>query len=98
MELLPPTKEFPRAIRETAGCHIITWMQNRAKRRSRSLGRRGCGKPVCMHYETIHASAPIEAAPTLTAGRKNPDRTLSTDRRVIADLRRSNIYYPTDQH
>ena len=48
----------------------------------------------------ISQDAPIEATPTATVEKKKPDRTVSTDRRAIADMRRINVgsevsqYYP----
>lgn len=50
--------------------------------------------------ESISFGAPIEATPTTTIEKRNLDRTLSTDRRVIAYMRRVNgvlstaRYYP----
>ena len=50
--------------------------------------------------ESIHTDTPIVATPTTTVEKKNPDRTLSSGRRVIADMRRANVgiaatqYYP----
>ena len=50
--------------------------------------------------QAISPDTPIDATPTTTVEKKNPDRTISTDRRAIADLRRINLgfnpaqYYP----
>ena len=46
--------------------------------------------------ETIADSARIAETPTTTVAR-NPDRTVSADRRIIEDFRRINIYFPTGQ-
>ena len=47
---------------------------------------------------TAKEDAPIESTPTTTVGKENPDRTVSRDRSVIADLRRSDIYRPTEKY
>ena len=47
---------------------------------------------------SISVSAPIEATPTTTVEKKNPGRTQSTDRRIIADVRRINLGFPEYQY
>ena len=42
--------------------------------------------------------APLEATPTTMVDKKNPDRTISLDKRMIADLRRVNLSFPGDQY
>ena len=48
--------------------------------------------------ETVDANTPVEATPTTTVEKRNPDRTISSDRRVIADLRRVNLNFPSSQY
>merc|ERR1712112_548209 len=47
---------------------------------------------------SVGESSPVEATPTTTVEKKNPDRTISTDRRVIADMRRINVGFNVDQY
>ena len=49
--------------------------------------------PVC-----VLSDSPVETTPTTTAGGKNPDRTVSTGRRVISDMRRINVGFNTSQY
>ena len=50
--------------------------------------------------ESMSLETPVETTPTTAVGKKNPDRTVRTDRRVIADMRRIDVgfavsrYYP----
>ena len=37
--------------------------------------------------------ADIEMTPTTMVPKRNPDRSLSTEKRIIADLRRINLYF-----
>ena len=46
---------------------------------------------------SLSLHAPLEATPTTMAGKKNPDRTISLDKRMIADLRRVNLSFPDGQ-
>ena len=46
----------------------------------------------------ISSETPIEAKPTTTTEKKNPNRTASTDRRVIADMRRAIAGCPVSQY
>lgn len=47
---------------------------------------------------SITLSHPVEATPTITSPKKNPDRSVSSDRREIADLRRANLSFDTNQY
>ena len=47
---------------------------------------------------TVKLNELIEATPTTTVEKKNPDRSISKDRRVIADLRRVNLKFDTCQY
>ena len=46
---------------------------------------------------SITLDTPIEATPTTTVEKKNPDRSISHDRRVIAGLRRVNVGFDISQ-
>ena len=48
--------------------------------------------------QTIKLDEQIEATPTTTVEKKNPDRSISTDKRIIADLRRVNLRFDTQQY
>ena len=47
---------------------------------------------------SVGPSAPVEATPTTMVDKKNPDRTISKDKRMIADLRRINLSFPVEQY
>ena len=46
---------------------------------------------------SVTLDTPIEATPTTTVGKKNPDRSISHDRGAIADLRRVNVGFDISQ-
>ena len=46
----------------------------------------------------ISPDTPIEATPTTAVEKKTPDRTISADRRVIADMRRANVGFESPQY
>ena len=46
----------------------------------------------------VGEDSPIEATPTTTVEKKNPDRTISADRRVIAGMRRINVGFNPEQY
>ena len=46
----------------------------------------------------VTESTPIEDNPTTTVEKKNPDRMVSMDRRIIADRRRANLGVPESQY
>ena len=48
--------------------------------------------------DTIGIGATSEATPTTAVAQKNPDRSISSDRRAIADLRRVNVRFDTMQY
>ena len=48
--------------------------------------------------DTIASDTPIEAKPAKTVEKKNPGRTISTDRRAIADMRRIDVGLPSAQY
>ena len=48
--------------------------------------------------DSISLGGSIESMPTATAGKKNPDRSISLDRMVIADSRRANFRFDTKQY
>ena len=50
------------------------------------------------HTKRISLDTPIEATPTTPTEKKNPDRTVRTDRRVIADMRRINVGFEVSQY
>ena len=52
---------------------------------------------VCSTAKVTDA-APVEAAPSTTLEKKNPDRTVSLDRRIIAGMRRVNLGFPESQY
>ena len=43
---------------------------------------------------TVGGETPVEASPTTTVETRNPDTTISKDRRVVSDLRRINPRFP----
>ena len=45
-----------------------------------------------MHVGAVKPNTPVMATPTTTAVKKLPDRTVSTDVRIISDLRLPNLY------
>ena len=47
---------------------------------------------------TIDTTCPIQATPAITAGKKNADRIVSQDRRIIADTRRVNHVFDPRQY
>ena len=47
---------------------------------------------------TIDTSCPIQATPTTTVEKKNADRTISLERRAIADVRQVNMGFGTRQY
>ena len=46
----------------------------------------------------MNESTPVEATPPTTVEKKNPDRTIINDRRIIADMRRLNSEFPDSQY
>ena len=48
--------------------------------------------------KSISLSGQIEETPTTTAPEKNPDMSISSERRTIADLRRAKLRFNTDQY
>lgn len=48
--------------------------------------------------DTVTCDTPIEATPTATVEKKNPGRAISTDRRVISDMRRINVGFSVTQY
>ena len=46
----------------------------------------------------VSLETPIGATPTAAVEKKNPDRTISTDRRVIADMRRIKLGFNPSQY
>ena len=48
--------------------------------------------------ESVDEHTPIEATPTASVEKRNPDRAISLDRRVVDDLRRVNLHFPTTQY
>ena len=52
------------------------------------------GRMFMCSFETSGGyAADIETTPTTLVPIRNPDRTLSTEKRIIADLRRINLYF-----
>ena len=52
------------------------------------------GRMFMCSFETIGGfSSDIEMTPTTLVPKRNPDRSLSTEKRIIADLRRINLYF-----
>ena len=47
--------------------------------------------------EVVEPDTPIESTPSTTVGKKNPDRAVRQGRRVIADMRRVNVGFPTSR-
>ena len=47
---------------------------------------------------TVTDETPIDATPTTTVEKKNPDPTIGTDRRAIADMRRVNVGFSSTQY
>ena len=52
------------------------------------------GRMFMCSFETLGGYASdIEMTPTTLVPKRNPDQTLSTEKRIIADLRRINLYF-----
>ena len=49
------------------------------------------GRMFARTAKTVDLFSPVEATPTTMVDKKNPGRAISTDKRVIADLRRANL-------
>ena len=50
------------------------------------------GRVLVVHVEAVKPNTAVMATPTTTAVKKLPDRTVSTDVRIISDLRLPNLY------
>ena len=84
----PRTRGLPYQCTNEEHCHLIGekfWKDILTKRMF-----------VCT-TRTVGPNTPVEATPTTLVDKKNPDRTISGDKRLIADLRRVNLSFPTDQ-
>ena len=87
------------SYRERAGYLISTQMKAPAHRSGKSSGR------MCSLTETFVcttksacAQTPVEVTPTAMADKKNPDRTISRDKRTISDIRRVYLPFLTVQY
>ena len=85
----PRTRGLPYQQNDEAHCLTIggkLWKDIRAERTF-----------VCT-TKTVSVHAPVEATPTTMVDKKNADRTISTDKRTIADLRRANLRFPVERY
>ena len=56
------------------------------------------GRMFVCTASSVSLHTPLEATPTTMVDKKNPDRTISLDKRMIADLRRVNLSFPDGQY
>ena len=85
----PRTRGLPYQLTERSHCITIgekLWKDVTA------------GRMFVCAAKSVDTHAPVEATPTTTVDKKNLDRTLSTDKRMIADIRRVNLSSPADQY
>ena len=85
---VPRTRCLPYQTGNAEHCQYIA--RNYGK--TRSVKTSSCAPLIVLRIR--HPWGPLRQRPS----RKKTDRTISTDRRVIADLRLANIHFETDQY
>ena len=76
------------ATRETEA----VWIAIRFAENFRHDGEDSEGRVLAITSRTACEDSPLNATPTTTAQKRMPDRTLSTDFRIIPDLRYANLF------